>query len=108
MGRFQALRASRTRSCTSKHRHATKEDAQAHLAHLARSDGDFELRAYLCHHCGHWHIGHPPGTRAKGKPWNVLPPSWERRAAQEERRAAVETLEGLASPEALEGLANPE
>lgn len=80
MGRFQAIRASRSRSCLSKHRHATKEAAQEHLA---RTDGDFELRAYLCCHCSGWHIGHPPGTRSRGKPWNVLPRSWERREAME-------------------------
>lgn len=61
---MSSKRAIRRRACKGKVRHASLEDAHAHLRHLTRSKGDQGvMNCYRCAFCGGFHIGHrPKGT----------------------------------------------
>jgi hypothetical protein len=50
---------------TGKVQHRTRNGALVHLVRLTKSraaDG-ITREAYLCQHCGTWHVGTTPGTR---------------------------------------------
>lgn len=74
------------RSCLSKHRHATKQEALTHLARNRREDqgsrvnpNSGELHVYQCGFCEGWHVGHPIGSTARReKTWLTRPRRWER------------------------------
>jgi len=55
---MSSKRALRRRACEGKHKHATLEEAQAHVVALARSRGAQGLRPYHCKFCGSYHVGH--------------------------------------------------
>lgn len=54
---MSSKRGRRRKACQGKVRHETKEAA---LKALVKTVTDDPIRAYLCHHCKGWHVGHPP------------------------------------------------
>lgn len=54
-------RAIRRRSCSSKVRHESAQDAQRAIGFSHHKFGyQGFMTAYPCQFCGGWHIGHPP------------------------------------------------
>lgn len=70
---MSSKRAQRRKSCTSKRRFATQEEAASAAFGMLRAQGRNDtLTAYHCKFCNGYHFGHPPrrvrqAIAAKGK-----------------------------------------
>jgi hypothetical protein len=52
----------RYQACAGKHVHRDKADAEKH-ARRERKRTRSVMTAYHCRYCGHWHVGHKPGSK---------------------------------------------